>query len=71
MVDPKNAGKLLSFPLSTPVPEGAARNWDLRFWRRGTIRSMRSTISEMNTMRCWRGRRLQPLMKSWPESKQF
>jgi hypothetical protein len=30
MVDPKNAGKLLSFPLSTPVPEGAAQNWDPR-----------------------------------------
>jgi chemotaxis signal transduction protein len=35
------------------------------------IRSMRSTISEMNTMRCWRGRRLQPQMKSRPELKQF
>jgi hypothetical protein len=30
MVDPKNAGKLLSFPLSTPIPEAAAQNWDLR-----------------------------------------
>jgi chemotaxis signal transduction protein len=35
------------------------------------IRSMRSTISEMNTMRCWRGRRLQPQMNSWRGSKQF
>jgi hypothetical protein len=30
MVHPRNAGKLLSFPLSTPVPEAAAQNWDLR-----------------------------------------
>jgi hypothetical protein len=30
MVYPRNAGKLLSFPLSTPVPEAAAQNWDLR-----------------------------------------
>ena len=25
-----SGGKLLSFPLSTPVPEAAAQNWDLR-----------------------------------------
>jgi hypothetical protein len=30
MVHPRNAGKLLSFPLSTTVPEAAAQNWDLR-----------------------------------------
>jgi hypothetical protein len=30
MVHPRNAGKLLSFPLSTPVPEAAAQNWGLR-----------------------------------------
>jgi hypothetical protein len=30
MVHPRNAGKLLSFPLSTAVPEAAAQNWDLR-----------------------------------------
>jgi hypothetical protein len=30
MVHARNAGKLLSFPLSTPVPEAAAPNWDLR-----------------------------------------
>jgi hypothetical protein len=30
MVHPSNAGKLLSFPLPTPVPEAAAQNWDLR-----------------------------------------
>jgi hypothetical protein len=30
MVHARNAGKLLSFPLSTPVPEAAAQNWDLR-----------------------------------------
>ena len=30
MVHPRNAGKLLSFPLSQPVPEAAAQNWDLR-----------------------------------------
>jgi hypothetical protein len=30
VVHPKNAGTLLSFPLSTPVPEVAAQNWDLR-----------------------------------------
>src|ERR1700722_2367466 len=30
MVHPRNAGKLLSFTLSTPVPEAAAQNWDLR-----------------------------------------
>jgi len=27
MVHPRNAGKLLSFPLSTPVPEAADQNW--------------------------------------------
>jgi hypothetical protein len=30
MVHPRNAGKLLSFPLSTPVPEAAAQNWNLQ-----------------------------------------
>jgi hypothetical protein len=30
MVHPRNVGKLLSFPLSTTVPEAAAQNWDLR-----------------------------------------
>jgi hypothetical protein len=30
MVHPSNAGKLLLFPLSTPVPEAVAQNWDLR-----------------------------------------
>jgi hypothetical protein len=30
VVHPKNAGTLLSFPLSTPVPEVAAQNWDPR-----------------------------------------
>jgi hypothetical protein len=30
MVHPGNAGKLLSFPLSPPVPKAAAQNWDLR-----------------------------------------
>jgi hypothetical protein len=30
MVHPSNGGKLLSFPLSTAVPEAAAQNWDLR-----------------------------------------
>src|ERR1700688_561742 len=30
MVHPRNAGKLLSFPLSTTVPEAAAQNWDRR-----------------------------------------
>jgi hypothetical protein len=30
MIHPRNAGKLLSFPLSTTVPEAAAENWDLR-----------------------------------------
>jgi hypothetical protein len=28
MVHPRNAGKLLSFPLSTPVAEAPAQNWD-------------------------------------------
>ena len=30
MVHPRNAGKLLSFPLSKAVPEAADQNWDLR-----------------------------------------
>ena len=30
MVHPRNAGKLLSFPLSTPAAEAAAQNWDPR-----------------------------------------
>jgi hypothetical protein len=30
MVHARNPGKLLSFPLSTPVPEAAAQNWDPR-----------------------------------------
>jgi hypothetical protein len=30
MVHPTNAGKFLSFPICTRVPEAAAQNWDLR-----------------------------------------
>jgi hypothetical protein len=30
MVHPRNAGKLLSFPLSTTVTDAAALNWDVR-----------------------------------------
>jgi hypothetical protein len=30
MIRSTSTGKLISFPLSTPVPEAAAQNWDLR-----------------------------------------
>jgi hypothetical protein len=30
MMRSTNTGKLLSFPLSTPVPDAAAQNWDIQ-----------------------------------------
>jgi hypothetical protein len=48
-----STGKLVWFPLSTPVPEAAAQNWNLRILET-TIWKMRSTICETNTTRCWR-----------------
>ena len=52
MVDPKNAGKLLSFPLPTPVPEGAAQNWDLRILetRDNLVNALDYLRDEYNTM---------------------
>jgi hypothetical protein len=71
MMRSTSTGKLLSFPLSTPVPEAAAQNWDPRILetRDNLVNALDYLRDEYNAMSA--GKALQPLMKSWPESKQF
>jgi hypothetical protein len=52
MVNPRNSGKILSFPSSTPVPEAAAQDWSPRILetRDNLLNALEYVRDEYNAM---------------------